>query len=203
MRTSTGLVNRGISRCQRALMISSFQAQDIPGIEPDNLDSGQNYAQFLQLIRTQLPSNVSLSMALPASYWYLKGFHPIAQFNTAVVCILGCLKHPLALFADIFHFAKDYYVYMTYDMHGQWDYNNSYVNPGCPNGNCLRSHVNKTEIGYALAMLTKAGVKSTQIVPGLALYGRAFQMTDAACMKPECTFTGPQSGAAPGQCTKA
>lgn len=110
---------------------------------------------------------------------------------------------------------------MTYDLHGQWDYGNTFtklVSPfslsssisvltpdrseGCPNGNCLRSHVNKTEIEYALAMVTKAGISSTRLVPGLALYGRAFQMTDPSCTGVACTFTGPLSGAPPGGCTQ-
>ncbi|KAK3938836.1 glycoside hydrolase superfamily [Diplogelasinospora grovesii] len=153
---------------------------DIPTIPPDSLDSGKNYAAFLGLVRSHLPSDKSLSIAIPASYWYLKGFHPILQFEGAV----------------------SYYVYMTYDLHGQWDYNNKFSNPGCPNGNCLRSHINKTEIEYALAMATKAGIASTRIVPGLALYGRAFQMTDPSCTGVNCTFTGPQSGAPPGRCSQ-
>ena len=50
-------------------------------------------------------------------------------------------------------------------------------------------------------MITKAGVTSTDIVPGLALYGRSFQMTNPSCNSVECTFTGPASGATPGACT--
>ncbi|KAL3462744.1 glycoside hydrolase superfamily [Aspergillus heterothallicus] len=154
-------------------------AQDIPGIDPDNLDSGENYAEFLKLVRSQLPSEKSMSMALPASYWYLKGFDPLTQFDDYI----------------------DYYVYMTYDLHGQWDYNNTFVNPGCELGNCLRSHVNKTETEYTLAMITKAGIPSIKVVPGLALYGRSFEMTDPECQGPECTFTGKESGATKGACT--
>ncbi|KAL4804670.1 glycoside hydrolase superfamily [Aspergillus unguis] len=154
-------------------------AQDIPGVEPDNLDSGENYAEFLKLVRSKLPDDKSISMALPASYWYLKGFDPVTQFEESI----------------------DYYVFMTYDLHGQWDWGNTFVNPGCPDGNCLRSHVNKTETEYTLAMITKAGIPSTKVVPGLALYGRSFQMTDPDCTDPECTFTGEESGATKGSCT--
>jgi GH18 family chitinase len=39
----------------------------------------------------------SLSIALPASYWYLKTF-PIAKMSDYV----------------------SYFIYMTYDLHGQW-----------------------------------------------------------------------------------
>jgi GH18 family chitinase len=78
---------------------------------------------------------------------------------------------------------------------------NNMPSPGCPNGNCLRSHVNKTETEYSLAMITKAGIPSVKIVPGLALYGRSFEMTDPSCKGPECTFTGKESGATKGVCT--
>ena len=50
-------------------------------------------------------------------------------------------------------------------------------------------------------MVTKAGIPSTKVVPGLALYGRSFQMTDKDCKDPECTFTGEESGATKGVCT--
>ncbi|KAJ5662800.1 hypothetical protein N7507_003531 [Penicillium longicatenatum] len=154
-------------------------AQDIPGLDPDHLDSGENYAEFLKLVRAGLSEDKSISMALPASYWYLKAFDPITQFEESI----------------------DYYVFMTYDLHGQWDWNNTFVNPGCPDGNCLRSHVNKTETEYTLAMVTKAGLPSIKVVPGLALYGRSFEMTDKDCKGPECTFVGKESGATKGLCT--
>ncbi|KAI0191619.1 hypothetical protein F4808DRAFT_476023 [Astrocystis sublimbata] len=154
-------------------------AQDIPGVPADSLDSGKNYAEFLKLVRAKLPKEKSMSMALPASYWYLKGFHPVTQFESSI----------------------DYYVYMTYDLHGQWDYDNKFVNEGCPKGNCLRSHVNKTETEYALAMITKAGLPSTKVVPGLALYGRSFKMSSKDCKGPLCSFTGKESGATKGLCT--
>jgi len=53
----------------------------------------------------------------------------------------------------------------------------------------------------ALAMITKAGVPTNKLVVGVASYGRSFQMTSSGCTGPECTFTGPESGATPGKCT--
>lgn len=44
----------------------------------------------------------------------------------------------------------------------QWDYGNTFTNPGCPNGNCLRSQINQTETEAALSMLTKAGVRYSE-----------------------------------------
>ncbi len=155
--------------------------QDIKDIPPDSVDDGNNLAAFLVLLREKLGSSKSLSIAAPASFWYLRGF-PIASMATTL----------------------DYLVYMTYDLHGQWDYNNTWSDPGCPSplGNCLRSHVNLTETVNALSMITKAGVPSNKVVVGLASYGRSFQMTTPGCTGPTCTFTGPSSGAKAGRCTQ-
>jgi GH18 family chitinase len=95
----------------------------------------------------------------------------------------------------------DYVVFMTYDLHGQWDYGSKWSNPGCDNGNCLRSHINMTETINSLSMITKAGVPISKIVTGVTSYGRSFQMTTAGCTGVECTFVGPESGAAKGPCT--
>ncbi|KAL7943679.1 hypothetical protein V8C42DRAFT_328167 [Trichoderma barbatum] len=153
-------------------------APDIPGVPPGSPTDGPNYLSFLQQLRSSLPSNVSISVAAPASYWYLRGF-PIANMSSVL----------------------DYIVYMTYDLHGQWDFNNTFANPGCPNGNCLRSHVNLTETMYSLAMITKAGVPANKITVGIASYGRSFGMQNPSCTGPLCLFTGPNSTATPGRCT--
>ncbi|KAF2275938.1 glycoside hydrolase [Westerdykella ornata] len=152
-------------------------APDIPGIPAADPIDGAGYLELLKLLRARLP-NKSLSIAAPASYWYLKQF-PINEIAKVV----------------------DYIVYMTYDLHGQWDYNNQWSNPGCPKGNCLRSHVNFTETINALSMVTKAGVPSYKLILGVTSYGRAFRMTDPGCTGPMCTFVGPQSAATKGECT--
>ncbi|KAL2812789.1 hypothetical protein BDW59DRAFT_167716 [Aspergillus cavernicola] len=95
----------------------------------------------------------------------------------------------------------DYIIYMTYNLHGQWDYGSTWAQDGCPAGNFLRSHVNLTETMLSLAMITKAGVATKQVVVGVTSYGRGFEMTDADCTGPMCTFTGPDSGATPSRCT--
>lgn len=95
----------------------------------------------------------SVSIAAPASYWYLKGF-PIKEIAKVV----------------------DYIVYMTYDLHGQvstsysgsaasaerpgltlplqWDSQNKNAQEGCPSGMCLRSQVNLTETMSSLVMVS-------------------------------------------------
>ncbi|KAI8966243.1 class 5 chitinase 1 [Daldinia sp. FL1419] len=153
-------------------------APDIPGIPPGHPDDGANYLDFLKRVRAVLPGQYSISIAAPASYWYLKGF-------------------PIAAISDV----VDYIIYMTYDLHGQWDYGNPFSNPGCPEGSCLRSHINRTEIQQSLSMITKAGVPSRKIMVGLPLYGRSFKMSQPGCYTELCTFTGPDSGAIEGKCT--
>ena len=70
-------------------------APDIPGIPPGSKDDGKNYLEFLKLIRAEMPDGMTLSVAAPASYWYLKGF-------------------PFEDMAPVL----DYIIYMTYDIHG-------------------------------------------------------------------------------------
>jgi GH18 family chitinase len=97
----------------------------------------------------------------------------------------------------------DYLIYMTYDLHGQWDYGSKFSNPGCKTGNYLRSHVNKTETQTALGMVTKAGVPSNKIMVGVSSYGRSFRMADSSCTGVTCNFTGSPklNNAEPGMCT--
>ncbi|KAL3480972.1 hypothetical protein BJX99DRAFT_253957 [Aspergillus californicus] len=154
-------------------------APDLSDIPPGIIEEGKNYLEFLKLVKRRLP-NKSVSIAAPASYWYLKGY-PIEEIGKVV----------------------DYIIYMTYDLHGQWDYGNKWSSEGCPEGNCLRSHVNSTEAYNALAMVTKAGVPSRKVFCGIASYGRSFKMAKEGCTGPICPFTGSstESDAAKGVCT--
>ncbi|KAJ6035923.1 hypothetical protein N7540_000202 [Penicillium herquei] len=151
---------------------------DIEGIPAGTTADSTNYYITLDLLKASLPSGKTLSLTAPASFWYLERF-PIEAISTAV----------------------DYIVYMTYDLHGQWDYGNAYSDDGCSEGNCLRSHVNLTETLSALSMITKAGVSSNKVAVGVASYARSFEMTEAGCWTDMCTYTGPDSGAWPGPCT--
>ncbi|CRG90584.1 hypothetical protein PISL3812_07628 [Talaromyces islandicus] len=156
-------------------------APDIPGIPPGKKNDGSNYLKFLQTLRSKLPDGKTLSIAAPASFWYLKSF-------------------PIDKMAD----ELDYIVYMTYDLHGQWDVGNKYAMEGCDGGNCLRSHVNLTETTQTLAMITKAGVSTNKIFVGESSYGRSFLMEKEDCTSENCTFAGERdkSLADSGACTK-
>lgn len=154
-------------------------APDIPDIPPADETDGSNYLGMLILLKSQLGGK-SLSIAAPASFWYLRPY-PIDRIAKIV----------------------DYIIYMTYDLHGQWDYDNKWASPGCPKGDCLRSHVNLTETLGALSMITKAGVPSTKVIVGVTSYGRSFKMAKAGCTGPMCRFLGSstESLARKGICT--
>lgn len=141
---------------------------------------GVNYLRFLTSLKSYLGTDKSVSIAAPASFWYLKGF-PIEKISAVI----------------------DYIVYMTYDLHGQWDYGNLNSFDQCDSGKCIRSHVNLTETTNALSMITKAGVANNKIFVGEASYGRSFHMASDGCWGPMCDFTGSrtQSDANPGRCT--
>ncbi|KAH7116609.1 putative glycosyl hydrolase, family 18 [Dactylonectria estremocensis] len=155
-------------------------APDIPDIPSGDASAGKDYYQTLSGLKTALGTSKSVSFAAPASYWYLKAF-PMKEMGSKI----------------------DYIIYMTYDLHGQWDYDNKWTSPGCPTGNCLRSHVNITETKDSLSMITKAGVPSNKVVVGVSSYGRSFKMAQAGCTGPTCKFTGSPrvSNAAKGRCT--
>ncbi|KAJ3496240.1 hypothetical protein NLG97_g2808 [Lecanicillium saksenae] len=140
---------------------------------------GTQYDRFLAVLKRKL-GDKSVSIAAPASFWYLQAF-PIDYISKTV----------------------DYIVYMTYDLHGQWDYGNVNAFDSCPSGKCIRSHVNLTETRNALSVITKAGVANNKIVVGEASYGRSFHMAVPGCWGPMCEFTGTreQSDAYPGRCT--
>ncbi|KAI8722844.1 Chitinase [Fusarium sp. LHS14.1] len=142
---------------------------------------GLNYLRFLTVLKDKMPSGKTVSIAAPASYWYLKQF-PIDQITKVI----------------------DYVVFMTYDLHGQWDYGNPNAFDECPSGKCIRSHVNMTETKVSLSMITKAGVPSNKIFVGESSYGRSFRMAKDGSSGAMCEFTGSRtkSDAKPGRCTK-
>ncbi|GIK06329.1 hypothetical protein Aspvir_001976 [Aspergillus viridinutans] len=138
-------------------------APDLPDFDPGTEEDGPNYLAFLVILKNLLPGK-SVSIAAPASYWYLKQF-------------------PIKDIAKV----TDYIVYMTYDLHGQWDAHNS-NSQGCATGNCLRSQVNLTETRQSLAMITKSGVPGEKVIVGVTSYGRSFKMADANCWGPDSGY---------------
>lgn len=74
---------------------------DIPGIPAGSTTDSIGYFLLLDELAIAMAANTpgkTVSITSPASYWYLKEF-PILALSSVV----------------------DYIVYMTYDLHGQWD----------------------------------------------------------------------------------
>ncbi|KAL7746162.1 hypothetical protein RI367_008533 [Sorochytrium milnesiophthora] len=183
----------------RAKFINSVQAflseQNLDGIDFDweyprtperNGRAGDtdNYLALVWELRRSVGTSKSISIAAPAGFWYLREFR-IAEMAQEL----------------------NYIVYMTYDMHGNWDYHIPSL------GGYLNAHNNMTEIKSALNMIQKAGVPSDKVLMGIGFYGRSFKQADPDCEAPGCKFVDPgqvipsldnyQVTARPGDCTGA
>ncbi|KAF2663433.1 glycoside hydrolase [Microthyrium microscopicum] len=175
------------SRIQFAIRVAQFVlAWKLDGVDFDweyaeaTTADTANYLQFLELVRSILTPEHSVSIAVMSGYNTMKQY-PMLEIARVV----------------------DYITYMAYDLHGQWGVGNKWAQSGCPSGNCLRSHLNLTETFHGLSMITKSGVPASKILVGVTSYGRSFNMAQAGCDGPMCTFTGTKdmSEAKPGNCT--
>jgi GH18 family chitinase len=89
----------------------------------------------------------------------------------------------------------DWFIVMSYDYVSWGDYGKhvfASIN-GCPNDNCLRSHVNATLAKDIYSWITgkDGGVPGNKVVMGLASYANGYRMTNAACSNPadsSCTY---------------
>ncbi|KAH8812879.1 class V chitinase-like protein [Xylogone sp. PMI_703] len=86
------IFRQGVTAADRqtfANSIASFVSQyDLDGVDfdweyPGSPEDGTNYLAFLQTLRSVLPAGKTISMAAPASYWYLRGF-PIKDMVTVL-----------------------------------------------------------------------------------------------------------------------
>ncbi|EWG55557.1 hypothetical protein FVEG_17546 [Fusarium verticillioides 7600] len=133
-------------------------ADDREGREEDFV----NLPKFLSNIKSALKQSGErngLSIAIPASYWYLQHF-------------------------DLEKISKyvDHFNVMSYDFHGAWDTPKSWL------GNHLNSHTNLTEIKEAFDLLWRNDVNPDQVNMGLAFYARTFTASSSSCMSPGCLF---------------
>ncbi len=81
---------------------------------------------------------------------------------------------------------------MSYDLHGTWDINNTWVGP------YVNSHTNMTEIQDSLDLLWRNDILPQNVNLGLAFYGRSFTLADPNCFEPGCIIT---SGGSAGPCS--
>ncbi|CCC14183.1 hypothetical protein SMACR_09039 [Sordaria macrospora] len=162
------------------LLQYSFDGIDIDWEYPSADDWGgrpsdfNNYARMLRRLRTRLNGTgrkLGISMATPASYWYLRGFN------------LKELEPSL-----------DWFNIMTYDIHGTWDSAVRAI------GSFAYAHTNLTEIDQGLELLWCNNVNPERVNLGLGFYGRSFTIADPACMDPGCPFVN-ATGPGAGRCT--
>ncbi|RAL14759.1 chitinase [Aspergillus homomorphus CBS 101889] len=155
-------------------LLSFMQSNDFDGVDldweyPVSEDHGGragdfvNFVTLLQRLRKRLNQSgrsYGVSITLPASYWYLRGFD-IANLERYV----------------------DFFNVMTYDIHGTWDT----MNRDSPYA--AYAHTNLTEINQTLTLLWRNNINPARINLGLGFYGRSFTMKDPRCMAPGCLFT--------------
>lgn len=157
-----------INSVQNYLSTYGFDGIDIDYEYPSAPDRGghpedkSNYVQLVKEMRAAFGSKYLISIAAPASYWYLQNF------------AIGEMSKYL-----------DFINVMTYDIHGTWDADIESLGP------VVRSHTNIKEVQSALDLFLRDGVPSQKLVLGLAYYGRAFQLADPTCNKVDCKFKGP------------
>ncbi|KAL8790427.1 MAG: hypothetical protein Q9213_000579 [Squamulea squamosa] len=142
-----------------------YPVTDDRGGIPEDFD---NYVNFLSRLRNQLNSSgrrYGLTITLPASYWYLKGFD-IVRLEPHV----------------------DWFNIMTYDIHGVWDSGIKSLGP------YAYAHTNLTEINLSLELLWRNNIDPARVVMGLGFYGRSFTMKDPGCMHAGCPFSDGAKG---------
>lgn len=134
----------------------------------------KNFVVFVSRMRERFDEENpgwEITMTLPASYWYLRGFD-VKSLQEYVT----------------------YFNMMTYDFHGIWDKHNEWTGP------YLKGHTNLTQAEMGLDLLWRNDVKPEKVVMGFGFYGRSFTMADATCHDPNagCKFT---TAGRPGDCS--
>ncbi|KAK3322953.1 glycoside hydrolase superfamily [Apodospora peruviana] len=166
----------GSSTAQSAFFssLSSFMSQyGFDGVDidweypttPDRDGSPADYANlptFMANLKSHLSSHgYGLSMTLPSSYWYLRGFD-IVSLEASV----------------------DWFNVMTYDLHGTWDAIDPWI------GNIMLAHTNLTEIRETMDLLWRNNISPSKVNLGIGFYGRSFTATNPSCVYAGCPFSG-------------
>ncbi|KAJ5375522.1 hypothetical protein N7517_007528 [Penicillium concentricum] len=122
----------------------------------------KNYVTLVQEMRASFTKRNEIwgiSMAIPASYWYLQHFD-IAALQKEV----------------------SWFNLMSYDMRGKWDQFNEWTGP------YVFGHTNITEIEQGVDLLRRNNVNLYKVSLGMGFYGRTFTLDDPKCSEPGCVF---------------
>ncbi|CAF2505200.1 unnamed protein product [Rotaria sp. Silwood2] len=136
-----------------------YPAANDRGGSPEDTD---NYVKLVKDMRSAFGNNYMITIAAPASYWYLRHFK-IGEMSKYI----------------------DFINAMTYDIHGTWDSDIASLGP------YVKSHTNIQEITEAFKLFLRDGVNTNKLVLGLGYYGRSFTLDDPSCKKVGCKFKGP------------
>ncbi|KAJ2933440.1 hypothetical protein H1R20_g3664, partial [Candolleomyces eurysporus] len=136
-----------------------------------------NFTTLLGELRAALGTSKTISVALPASYHYLRGFEP-----------------------DKVDDQVDYINLMTYDYHGPWDLKLS------GDDGTAKPHTSSLDILDSMRLLRRAGVDFNKLNLGLAWYGRTYAVgtcKGTSCPNLHCMVGDQQTtgGGTPGPCT--
>ncbi|KAK6513087.1 hypothetical protein TWF506_009251 [Arthrobotrys conoides] len=155
-------------------VMSFMRTYDFDGIDidweyPSADDRGgrpgdtENYVSLVREMRqafTTAGKGWGISIAIPASFWYLQHFNLSA----------------MASYIDWFNL-------MSYDFVGAWDATNKWTGP------YVGAHTNLTMTQQALDLMWRSNISGAKINMGLGFYGRSFTLKNKACTKPGCQFT--------------
>ncbi|KAK8048785.1 chitinase [Apiospora phragmitis] len=175
-----------------------YPVADDRGGVPADFD---HYPNFLKRLRDRLNASgkeYGLSITLPASYWYLRGFdlqkmEPHLDWFNIMTYDIRMYRLP-----SIFHLQQSHVCVQTLltqpraRIDGVWDSTVHSIGP------YAYAHTNLTEIQLGLELLWRNNINPGRVVMGLGFYGRSFTMKDPACMHAGCEFS---DGAHGGECT--
>ncbi|VUC21227.1 unnamed protein product [Clonostachys rosea] len=127
-----------------------FPGVDDRGGRPEDY---KNQVEFMSRLRSTLKNvQKGVSMAIPATYKYLKVFD-VRSLEPYV----------------------DWFSLMSYDLHGSWDIIDKSTGPWA------NSHTNMTEIQLALDLLWRNDISPTKVTMAMSFHGRSFTLTDPNC----------------------
>ncbi|CAJ2504362.1 Uu.00g117560.m01.CDS01 [Anthostomella pinea] len=157
-----------ISSLESFMANYKFQGVDIdweyPGAPDRSGDPSdtENLVSLVKEMRAAFGSTYGISATIPASYWYLKWFDPVAM--EPYVDFLGIL---------------------SYDLHGPWDKTIKDVGP------VIIGQTNIPELANWTLPLWYDQVDPSKVNMGLAYYGRGYTVEDINCVDVGCQWSGP------------